>query len=580
MKKHLLLIIAVLLTGIVKAQQQHNYIPPSTPSAGNQIYTINPLDTNTRRPIIYYGLGQSDWLAKYSDITSGFVPTNFLRINGSNANTDVNIGSYRMIASEFDAPSGNLTVSAGAGAGDKLFLQAGSEIDFYLAGVKHGFWGTGGLTINDYTTINNTLAAKYFNISDNQAYPIGVIYNSNSSGGGLSIQAGNTAYGALELYNYDHTVNIANFYANKASFGPKITGLTYLGTPSNDEDYTQKKYITDNFATISSLSGYLPLTGGTLTGGVTATSFTGAGTGLTGTASGLSIGGNAATATNSTQWGGVPMNWAAFGSSAEISYLVGYNSNYSQATGFSKSAVQGWLDLGSYAYRSSGLAELTASNTWSMPQTFSTGLTSNNTIAITNGFTLQMYNSANTFYSYFNPSGFTAVRQHTLPDASGTVALGTGSAGALAAWSSTNVLTTTTALPSGTTATTQSVGDNSTKVATTAYVDGALASGAPPKYNLSTTTDANYTITGVSDGVGQVVKLVTITANRTVSLPTASSFTGQQIIFFNYDTSGTNVWTISSGNAISGPSGGITTSLGVAGFVTKMISDGANWVVY
>lgn len=49
---------------------------------------------------------------------------------------------------------------------------------------------------------------------------------------------------------------------------------------------------------------YLTLsTGGTVSGSITATSFTGAGTGLTGTASGLSIGGNAATATLASQWG-------------------------------------------------------------------------------------------------------------------------------------------------------------------------------------------------------------------------------------------------------------------------------------
>jgi hypothetical protein len=84
-----------------------------------------------------------------------------------------------------------------------------------------------------------------------------------------------------------------------------------------------------------------------------------------------------------------------------------------------------------------------------------------------------------------------------VPSGSGTV--NSGTSGQLAYYSSTGAAVSgTTAIPNGTTATTQSPGDNSTKVATTAYVSspGAIA---PTNVTASGTVSASsYSIGGVS----------------------------------------------------------------------------------
>ncbi|HWZ16545.1 MAG TPA: hypothetical protein VNW95_15000 [Mucilaginibacter sp.] len=82
-------------------------------------------------------------------------------------------------------------------------------------------------------------------------------------------------------------------------------------------------------------------------GNLTAASFNGSGSGLTGTAASLSIGGNAATATNSTQWNGYNFT---FLNGAVNSYVMSYN-----GTGFSLSGateLKTFLGLGSNAFTS------------------------------------------------------------------------------------------------------------------------------------------------------------------------------------------------------------------------------------
>jgi len=89
---------------------------------------------------------------------------------------------------------------------------------------------------------------------------------------------------------------------------------------------------------------------------ITASQFNGSGAGLTGTASSLSIGGNASTASNSTLW-----NSQAY-TNTELTtapfYFLGYSTATSSWRPTTAGALTSWLGLGSYAYRSSGLAEL------------------------------------------------------------------------------------------------------------------------------------------------------------------------------------------------------------------------------
>ncbi len=99
---------------------------------------------------------------------------------------------------------------------------------------------------------------------------------------------------------------------------------------------------------------------------------------------------------------------------------------------------------------------------------------------------------------------------------SGTVSSGTS--GQLAYYATTgSSVSGTTAIPNGTTATTQSAADNSTKVATTAYVDAAAA--VPSARAFATLTDSATVAWAVSGcGDNRVLTLNHLTATRTVSI--------------------------------------------------------------
>lgn len=575
MKKHLLLIIAVLLTGIVKAQET----PPST-----NLYSTSQAQFSEHLPDsavwIYKGQSPSGtpfgWarLARYSDLISGYVPTNFLRINGSNANTDVNI--YNNL---YKSTKGFLMDTVISGK-QRYFNLSTSSLYSTFQNSPSGTIGT--YYFQDYNGVNN----QAYGINNNVEISVNQSIGSNAK---FKFHENSTGHEKGLLIDSTSSIQVFDDVTNK--------GMIYAADYS--ANFTDRSLVDKGYVT-SSLSGYLPLTAGSgspltgalnwfesgaLRGSIEATSTSLILNSITGndirfqtdgaTKVSISNAGNlsvigSTTATALIKSGGLPTQFLMADGSTTTT------SNYIQNQQASAQPANMWIDGDIYS-RSISTAANGAGYTAFLQNTSSAGagalIEGGNTKATSSGgaYALRVDDYA------FNP--LLKVYSDEI-DITPTVNIASLTASQLVATDASKNIVSLTALPSVTTATTQSAGDNSTKVATTAYVDGALASGAPPKYNLSTTTDANYTITGVSDGVGQVVKLVTITASRTVSLPTASSFTGQQIIFFNYDTSGTNVWTISSGNAISGPSGGTTTSLGVAGFVTKMISDGANWVVY
>lgn len=73
-----------------------------------------------------------------------------------------------------------------------------------------------------------------------------------------------------------------------------------------------------------------------------------------------STSGNAATATNSTQWGGYSNNIGDGPYSGAPDHVAGFSGTTLQR--YNAAAIQSFLGLGSYAYRSSGLAELTGAN--------------------------------------------------------------------------------------------------------------------------------------------------------------------------------------------------------------------------
>jgi hypothetical protein len=90
-------------------------------------------------------------------------------------------------------------------------------------------------------------------------------------------------------------------------------------------------------------------------------------------------------------------------------------------------------------------------------------------------------------------------------------------------------------LPTGTTAVTQSASNNSTKVATTAYTDAAVAaatSSALPSTkatstSLAQTSSASVTFTPAADGLFQINMYVTVTAITSANFLNSVTYTDQ-----------------------------------------------------
>jgi len=89
---------------------------------------------------------------------------------------------------------------------------------------------------------------------------------------------------------------------------------------------------------------------------------------------------------------------------------------------------------------------------------------------------------------------------------------------------------------------------------------------------VNTATDANYTVTSAN----QLVKLPVVTANRTVSIPTASTYTGRIIRIWNQNTSGTFSWSF-TGATVKDAANNTLTAL-VNSSVYMLESDGTNWL--
>ena len=123
------------------------------------------------------------------------------------------------------------------------------------------------------------------------------------------------------------------------------------------------------------------------------------------------------------------------------------------------------------------------------------------------------------------PQGATGATGATGPQgpAGGAANISNGTTNQLAVYTSTTQLGGTNAIPNGTTATTQSPGDNSTKVATTAYVNAAgggtvTTTGSPSSGNLSkfsgATSVTNADLTGDVTTSGTVATtLATVNSN-------------------------------------------------------------------
>lgn len=97
-------------------------------------------------------------------------------------------------------------------------------------------------------------------------------------------------------------------------------------------------------------------------------------------------------------------------------------------------------------------------------------------------------------------------------------------------------------------------------------------SDIPTAYAISTATDANYTLVAPTTPTGYYI-LPAITAGRVVTLPSAATNSGKELILINVNASG-NAWTYSV--AVLLPDG-TTTTANTNQKTTKLFSDGTQW---
>jgi hypothetical protein len=110
------------------------------------------------------------------------------------------------------------------------------------------------------------------------------------------------------------------------------------------------------------------------------------------------------------------------------------------------------------------------------------------------------------------------------PAGSGTV--NSGTANYLAYYSSTGTAVSgTSAIPNGITATTQSAGDNSTKVATTAYVNGAITTALGVPQDIAAAASCT-----ISSGINIAYTSASLTAARACTMPAASAYSAGTVV--------------------------------------------------
>jgi hypothetical protein len=133
-------------------------------------------------------------------------------------------------------------------------------------------------------------------------------------------------------------------------------------------------------------------------------------------------------------------------------------------------------------------------------------------------------------------------------------------------------------LPTGTIATTQSVNNNSTAIATTAYVDNAISSVTPTGLSSISTTTTNYTVLTTDNYI-----IYTGASTGTITLPTAAGASGKEYIIKNMTAYEVTVATTSSEQIWQDANNKtVTVKLGVEtqNNWMKIVSDGTQWISF
>ena len=209
----------------------------------------------------------------------------------------------------------------------------------------------------------------------------------------------------------------------------------------------------------------------------------------------------------------------------------------------------------------------------------SAGWSYNGTNFIARATTATGYSQYNGTHGFYTNTGLTAGSSFSLAqvmfiDANGKVAVGSQSPTAYMDLTGATTSAASLRVRSGVTPTTTNDGDiynNSTSHHLFSNLNGTWYQLDQQNVNvIATATDANYTVTSSN----QLVKLPVITAARTVTLPTPSSYTGMRLTIWNQNNSG-NSWSF-SGSIVDATGTAITTLSNTAFYY--LISDGTNWI--
>ena len=282
----------------------------------------------------FLGIGSANYVLTSSGTAPQYVAQSTLSVgSASTATTSTNLAGG--VAGAIPYQSGASTTSfTAAGTTGQVLTSAGTGTPTWTTPTAYA-------TVTDDTTTNGTryplfanqtsgnLSTEYTSSTKLQYNPsTGVFTATGFSGSGASLTsltAGNLS-GTIPsgvLGNSTVYVGTTAIALNRASASITLTGTSIDGNAATATSATSATTatnatniaITDNTSSVSTYYPVLSLntTGNNAattsstkisfvpsTGVLTATSFSGAGTGLTGTASGLSIGGNAATATSAT----------------------------------------------------------------------------------------------------------------------------------------------------------------------------------------------------------------------------------------------------------------------------------------
>jgi hypothetical protein len=317
---------------------------------GNATTVTNGVYTTT-----FNGLGDARYLQLIGGTVTGRLIVNtpsttgsqIVLTNSSNVNTGFGIFKYQDNTTDLTSNmlyNGTNWAMTGTATSGNL-LQLDGVLGVYWYATNNGFttvtpwnvanavqlWDASGIWKTAVNTAGTVTAANHVGPGTGlTGTASGLSIGGNAAtvtsitSGQVTTALGFTPYNATNPAGYitaaqTHFVGTTSIALNRASAAQTLTGVSIDG---NAATVTNGVYTT-TYNTLGD-ARYLQLTGGTLSGTITATNFIGPGTGLTGTASSLSIGGNAATAT-SIAWTGIsgkPTTIATYGITDGINRVV------------------------------------------------------------------------------------------------------------------------------------------------------------------------------------------------------------------------------------------------------------------